>query len=128
MGPADYDLLSGMDPAALQKMLNLGTLDERGDLLQQQLMQAQALRGQAMPQHSTGAGAALGGLGNVLSGVSGDLQSAHINKEQGALLGQKDAGRSAYAQAIIEALRKQQVPGSAGAGDAAVSGLPFALG
>lgn len=113
MNSADLDFLSSIPPEELQKLLGLGTLDERGDQLTQQLMQAQALQNAQPGNHSTGMGAALGGLGDAINAGVGGYRQGQIQEEQQALLGQKDAGRNSYANLMIEALRKRNAPPAA---------------
>jgi hypothetical protein len=93
-------LLSQMTPEELEELLALGTLDERGGLLQQQMAQAEALRQPSGRQHSTGLGAALGGIGDLTKFIGGTRQMDDLRAKQEALMGQKDAGRGLYANAI----------------------------
>ncbi len=121
MNDADLALLSSIPPEQLQKMLGLGSMDERGDLIQQQMAQAMALRKPSQVQHSTGMGAAFGGLADVINGATGTYQMGQLQKQQGALLDQKDAGRGDYVKAMTDALR-----GGGQAGFAAYPGAPAA--
>jgi hypothetical protein len=99
--------LAALSPQQRQQILGLGTWDDRHQRLMEQLQQAQALR-QDPGQHSTGLGEALGGLGSVLSTVNSGLQSKALNAKLDALVGQRQQGRDAYAQAIVDALRRRQ--------------------
>lgn len=99
-------LLSSATPEELEQLFGMGTLDERGGLLDQQLAQAMALRQGGGRQHTTGAGAALGGIGDVLNGVRSFQQEQQIRGQQQDLLGQKDAGRNLY----VEMLRRRRQP------------------
>ncbi|AAK94390.1 hypothetical protein Mx8p55 [Myxococcus phage Mx8] len=97
----DFDaLLQQMTPEELEQLIGLGTLDERQGLLDQQMAMAQALQQPSGKQSSTGWGAALGGLGDVVRGFQGQhkLQQAQAGMED--LLAQKDAGRLLYTDAI----------------------------
>lgn len=109
-------LLSQLSPEEIAELMGMGTLDERGSLLDQQLAQAQALRQPQSGPHSTGMGAALGGLGDAVRSFSGGIQELGLRDQQRGLLNQKDQGR----QKFLEMLRQRQggrVPGSAGMGD-----------
>jgi uncharacterized small protein (DUF1192 family) len=97
------ELLSQLPPEALQQLLGLGTLDERDALLQQQMQQAEALRRGSGKEYSTGAGAALGGLGDMVRAVRGRMMDKDATTKREELLGKKDAGRNAY----VEALRRR---------------------
>lgn len=106
----DYELLSQLPPEALEQLLGLGTLDERGGLLQQQLAQAEALRQPRQQQHSTGGGAIGHGIGNLFRGIHGTIQGGQAQAGMQDLMGQKDAGRSAYVRAISDYLRRKSQP------------------
>lgn len=73
------------------------------DLLSEQLQQAYALMGRPTPPHTTGWGAALGGLGNVIANLMGARQARDLRGELGQL-DQREAtslraGNQLYAQA-----------------------------
>lgn len=93
-------LLSQMSPEELEQLLGLGTLDERGGMLNQQMAQAEALRQPSGRQATTGWGAAFGGAADGLRNIQGMQQMDAIRKQQEALLGKKDAGRGLYANAL----------------------------
>jgi hypothetical protein len=112
-------LLSQMTPEELEQLLGMGTLDERGGLLQQQMMQAEALRKPSGQQYSTGLGAALGGMGDLARTIGGTMDMGRLQKEQEALLSQKDAGRGKY----VDALRRR--PGAPT--ENVIPAAPFAL-
>lgn len=112
-------LLSQMTPEELEQIFGMGTLDERGALLNQQMAQAEALRQSSGKQYSTGLGAALGGLGDVTRMVGGTMDMNRLQKEQEALLGKKDAGRGLY----VDALRRR--PGMSP--EDVLPAAPFAL-
>jgi hypothetical protein len=121
-------LLSQATPEELQQLLGLGTLDERGGLLEQQLAQAQALRTNNAAHHSTGLGAGLAGIGDALTGYASGAQQKALGAQQQALLAQKDAGRNVY----VDLLRRRPGAATAGAGDFLGAGpaqlSPFGLG
>lgn len=93
-------LLSQMSPEELEQLLGMGTLDERGAMLNQQMAQAEALRQPSGQQHSTGWGAALGGVGDMARQIAGTRQMDALRQQQEALLGKKDAGRGLYVDAM----------------------------
>lgn len=117
------ELLAQFTPEELAELIGLGTLDERGATIDQQLLQAQALQRPQTGPHSTGAGAALGGLGDAVRswagafrehGLPGSGPDGGLRGQQAALLKKKDDGRMLFLKALRE---RQQVPGSAGMGD-----------
>lgn len=96
----DESIFSQLTPEQLQQLLSLGTLDEQGSLLEQQLAQAQALRNPMGGQRSTGLGAGIAALGDTLRGVSGAIQEGRIRKEQEALIPKRQSGRSILADLL----------------------------
>jgi len=99
----------------LQQLMGLGSMDERQQLVRQQLAQAQALRDPISGQHSTGMGAALGGLGDVFRGIGGQAQGSTSQGKMMDLLKQQDIARLLYSKGI------GGVGGSAGMGDIPMS-------
>lgn len=91
-------LWESLPPEVQEQLLGMGTLDERGALLQQQMAQAEALRQPSGKQYSTGLGAALGGMGDLARTIGGTMDMSRLQKEQEALLGKKDAGRMSFAR------------------------------
>lgn len=122
----DEGILSQLTPEELQQLMGMGTLDERGQLLQQQLQMADALRQPQAGEHSTGLGAALGGLGDVLRGTIGGIAGKQAMGKMEGLMGQKDAGRNTFLQAFLKGQRGGAA-GPMGAGDINPSSL-FGLG
>ena len=121
-GAGEFDnfaFLESLTPEEQQQQQGLGTLDERGQLLDAQLAQARALQNQPTAQRGTVGGAIGSGLAGVLDTVRGGLQERDVRGQQQALLGQKDAGRTAYAEALRRFIqqRRQQVPATAGMGE-----------
>ena len=97
-------LLATLTPEELQQLMGLGTNDERSGIVQQQLAQADALRNSQMGDYGTPGGAAMGGISSVLDKVRGGMEAKDLQGQQQGLLGQKDAGRMTY----LDALRRQQ--------------------
>lgn len=97
----DFDaLLQQMTPEELEQLLGLGTLDERQGMLGHQMAQAELLKQPSNKQYSTGWGAALGGLGDVIRAGQGQYQLEQAQQGMEDILAQKDAGRGLYADAI----------------------------
>src|SRR3954463_15759102 len=89
----------GYTPEQLQALMEYassqGAFDEQDRAVQQQMQMANALRNRPMDQYRTGAGAALGGMGNV---VNQFLGSRGVTRAQ-----QRD---TALQQERIKALRE----------------------
>lgn len=102
-------MLSSLSPEELQQLLGLGTLDERGALLSNQMAQADALMQPQGRQYSTGLGAALGGIGDLTRQIAGTRQQEALLKQQEALLGKKDAGRGLYTEALRRRMGQPQM-------------------
>lgn len=121
---ADFNaLLSQMSPEELEQLLGLGTLDERGEALQQQMALAQALQQPMGGQPSiTPLGGALGALNNGLRYIHGQNQMEELQKQQQALLASKDKGRRDF----VSALRRQGEASPMLEG--VTPAVPFALG
>lgn len=107
-------LLEGMPPEQVQQLLGLGAIDEEQALLQQQMALAEQLRQGGGGSYSTPLGAALGGLGDVVGGTAGAFQQKGIGGEMQANVGRRVEGRDAYAQAMIDALRRQRADAMGG--------------
>ena len=89
-----------MTPEEQNQLLAMGTLDERQAMLDRQMQQAELLKQGSGKQYSTGMGAALGGLADVIRAGQGQYQMQQAQTGMEDLLGQKDAGRALYADAI----------------------------
>lgn len=94
------DLLESMPPEMVDQLLGLSVMGEKGGLLQEQLAQAQAMGQPSGRQFSTGMGAGLGGLGDLLRQLGGGLREKDLRGQQSALLSEKLAGRKALAGLI----------------------------
>src|SRR3954471_16549432 len=103
------DFLSHLPPEALAQLLGMGSLDERGGIIEDQLKQALALRQPTEQQHSTGIGPALGGHGDIFRGVGGGIAERDLRGQQQANLAKKDAGRATFA----DLLRQMGAPAAA---------------
>lgn len=113
-------LFDSLPPEVQEMLMGMGTLDERGALLQQQMAQAEALRQPSGRQYSTGLGAALGGIGDFARQVAGTRGMDKAQGDLAALLDKKDAGRMAYAKNV---LRRPQQPMA----EDVVPAMPFGL-
>lgn len=92
--------LSPQDEELLSELMGLGTLGERGKLLEHQMAQAEALRQPVGGGHTTGLGAALGGLGDVFRGVGAGVGGMQGAQGMEALMGKKDVGRTKFAKGV----------------------------
>ena len=117
-------LLASLTPEQLQEIMGLGTVDARSDIVAQQLAQADALRNAQVGNNMTPGGAALSGMGNLLDKVRGGLETQDLRAQQQGLLGQQDAGRMTY----LQALRNKQQPLAALPPDAGALDLSSLLG
>lgn len=100
---------SQMTPEQLQQWMELSGMDEQGQDLDAQLAQAQALR-QPQSPHTSGWGAALGGIGDIINTANSGMQSKDIQGKKKTLLQQKLDARKSYAQQLAETLRGPQAP------------------
>jgi transcription elongation GreA/GreB family factor len=101
--------LDSLTPEQLQQLASLGSLDERGQQLQDQIARAQALRGQSLAsQHQSPIGAAMGSLADILNSGRANTMEQQAVEAQHANQGQQAAGRSAYMMALAKALRGHQ--------------------
>lgn len=99
-------MFSPEDLAFLDYSGGVAPYNEQDRAIQQQLAQAYALRNQQPQQHSTGAGALMGGLGGIIRQGTSYAQEKNLRGQDQAL----QANRTAQMQALIDALRKQQQP------------------
>ncbi|HET9554349.1 MAG TPA: hypothetical protein VFP50_15410 [Anaeromyxobacteraceae bacterium] len=123
------DTLSQLSPKEMRKLLSLGTAPDRERLLQQQLLQAQALRSEEGQRHATPMGALFGGIANVARSAIGAAKEKDLNQQMGDLWnGQVDA-RQMLLQKLLGPRRPpaQAQPSEMGAGDFTPSGT-FGLG
>jgi hypothetical protein len=102
------DIFSQLSPEQLQQLMHLGTLNQRSDLIQQQMQQAIALRKPSGEKHITGFGAAVGGLADIGNSVVGQIRE---NKAREAL--DKNMTEQEKARSIIAELLRNRQAGSA---------------
>jgi len=133
------DALARIPPEQLAQMMGLGTLDERGAMLEQQMEQARALQGQPTTKRLTAKGATLSGLAGIGNAAISGYTQYKTGQQQKSLLDQKDAGRKSMLDAYRAEMQRReeeemrrrllqgQVPGSAGMGDGS-SGFGFGYG
>lgn len=106
----DESYIANLSPEELKQLFGMSTLDERGNVIQDQMRQAMALRDPISGQHSTGMGAALGGLGDVFRGIGGGVAERGLRADQQENLGKKDAGNQLYGKIWQMMLRGQTPP------------------
>lgn len=97
-----------MDDFDYQDEDQIPGMDAQADLLRRQLAFANALRNQEAPRYSTGAGAALGGLGNILSALSGQRQARDAEEKLG-MLAKLRATAVSPGQRLANAYKKAQL-------------------
>ena len=95
------DLISTLPPGALEQLLGLGTLDERGAMLDRQLAQAEALRQSGTTPRSTGLGALGSGLAGAINQAVAGAKSNQLRGEQTKLLSEKDRLRLLAVKALL---------------------------
>jgi hypothetical protein len=95
-----------LKPEELAALAELPGLEAEQANLQRQLAAAAAIRGQPLPRHSTGFGAALGGLGRVFSEIGGIQRSNDLEAQMQALLARRAPAEAAGAR--LKALMAQQ--------------------
>lgn len=83
------DYLETLTPEQLELMFKLSTITDQNAMLDEQIAQATALQRPSGQQHSTGKGAALGGIGDVLRQIAGQRDAAKYRDERGANLNTK---------------------------------------
>lgn len=98
-------LLQRLSPEQLHQLMGLGTLNEKGDQIEEQMKMAEEMRKQISGGQSYGAGA---GLGNGLAAIFTALHERSLRGDQGENTAAKGAGRDSFADMI----RSQQQPAS----------------
>jgi hypothetical protein len=91
------DIFSQLSPEQLQQLMHLGTLNQRSDLLQQQMQQALALRKPSGEKHVTGFGAAVGGLADIGNSVIGQLRENKAREALDQNITEQEQGRTTLA-------------------------------
>ncbi len=103
----ELDGLEAMSPAELAQHTGMDTLGRRGDLAAQesraqqqmvmdQLAQAQEFGRAQNKNYGSVAGNVIGGVGDIIRGVSGGLQGHQLRGQQAELLKQGQAARSGW--------------------------------
>lgn len=127
------EMLTQMSPEELQKFSRIQSMPQRNALLEEQMAQAEKLGSQPQQSFSTGLGAALGGLGDVVDKGRAAYQQKQLAGQMGANL---DEGDKSYGGLLAAALRGQPAtqPPQMQSGPAlqtaspAQSGSPLAVG
>jgi hypothetical protein len=87
-------------PEVWAQLVEMGVVDDRGQILDQQLAQAIAMRHEPSQRHSTLGGGALGAAGDILQSANSYAREASLRKDQQKLLDEKKAGYDAVARAL----------------------------
>lgn len=95
-------MTDNIPPEVMAQLLRQGGIEKRNQLIEQQLAEAQAM-GQQQAEHSTGLGAALGGIGTILDRGVGAYRGKQLRGQQSANLDEIDAGRQAVGTAFADA-------------------------
>lgn len=93
--------LDGITPEQLQSILELGGLDDQDAQLTESLQRALALQQPSDAKHTTAAGYAIAGLGNLLNAGMGASEETALRAEQKRVAKQRLAGRRTYADALF---------------------------
>lgn len=115
-----------MTPEMQNQMLAMGTLDERQAMLDRQMQQAELLKQGSGKQYSTGMGAALGGLADVIRAGQGQYMGQTAEAGIQDILAKKDAGRQAYGD-LMQRFAQQQARQSRPPTPDIVPALPFSF-
>lgn len=115
-----------MTPEEQNQLLAMGTLDERQGQLERQRAQAELLRQGSNQQYSTGLGAALGGLANVVQAGQGQYQLEKAQQGIQDILAQKDAGRQSYGN-LMHRFAQQQAQQARPPTMDVTPGIPFSF-
>lgn len=111
---SDVNFLASMSPEQRMRYAQGGALADESTALDDQIAQARALRGQNLAsQHTSPAGAALGGIADLLNaGRSAQMEHQAQERQQG-IRGQQTAIRGdtlgAYGQAMGDSQAQQQM-------------------
>ena len=96
----DYNnIFSRLGPDGLQALMGMGELDEQGDMLDQQMQQALALR-QAGPQRYGAVGQGLQSIADTLNAFRSYRDEKDIRGQMHGNMGAKTYARNRMAQAL----------------------------
>lgn len=101
--------MSGFTPEDITYLMEMSGMDDEGDMLRQQMEQAQALR-QPQKQYSTTIGGALGGIGDVLGAVHQQRQTEKIRSQMEALSKEKVKRRDKLGQGLLSGMQGPAAP------------------
>lgn len=102
------DPLASMSPEQIAQYAGMGSLDDRMGLAQQQQARADALREYEAPRMMTPGGAIGAGIGDLAREVGGGIGGMRAQDKMQGILGQQDAGRKSYMEALAELLRDKK--------------------
>lgn len=126
-------LFAGMTPEerqqAISQIVGLSGLSQEDELLQQQLARAEAMGAPSGRQYSTAIGAALGGAGDLIAGISSAKRAGDIGKQRKGLIDKGTAARERYAQLVGRPAPapEQEEPFYVGPDEVGPDGVPFYL-
>ena len=108
------DLASGMSLEDRQRILGLGTADQRAERLRQQLAYGQALRSRPAGRYSTTGGAIAGGVADLTNSLLGAYQQRKATEGLEALDKERTAARGTFLSGVTAADQqgKQQEAGA----------------
>jgi hypothetical protein len=101
-------LLEGMTPEELQRLIHMGTLGEERRLVDEEMQRALAFGKPSEHQHSTGLGAALGGAADLVRALRSKKMMGPLRAKERSLIDQQEQGRFSQANALVEALRRKK--------------------
>lgn len=103
------DFLSYLPAEETQRVLGLGTADERANRLRQQLAYAQALRGRQSQRSSTIGGAIANGVADLTNSLLGAYQQRQAEQGLAGIDKERTAGRAALLNAYTGGMQRQQM-------------------
>ncbi len=122
----DENQMGWLSSLSEEELFNLfQPFEQKGALLESQLMQAQALQRPTAQHHSTGMGAALGGIGNAVRSWGGAFTEHGLPGGDGGLRGQQSANlagmqsdASGRTRSMIDFLRQRRTQQTGNMADA----------
>lgn len=95
------------------RVMELSTIGDKRDILQQQIAQANALRNQKKRHYSTWGGALAGGLGDVIDSANSKVQEDQLRAQEAPLIDQQGVLRKDFDSQLQDALGRG-APGQMG--------------
>jgi hypothetical protein len=115
----EQNQLAQFTPAELRQLLTLGVAPEKQQMLQQQMMQAEALRQGSGQQHSSPLGALFGGVADAGGALLGGVRQHQLRDQMDQLMGGQVDARQMLLQKLLQGRQPPQAQPAlpAGAGD-----------